>query len=274
MPATPRIRVVVDADACVPAPLLDALGIVCAPPAPEYVLDRISVPELVAGVGVVEATAIAAACAEVAEPGEAVIYIRADDGHASPADAVALAQAAVQGRGARFASVGTGGALMGAGWAAVRAAERIAAGGTIEDAVAAAEHAAHRARVIAMLEHPEMTGHLPGGRDRAPGRMIVRLEGEAMPLLGLVPRREAALAALRDRFGDFATAPADGGRLRIAVHHAGAAAGAEALATWARRRFDDAEITIAPLTRHAARRLGPGMIGVAWLWDVDPRGAE
>ncbi len=267
MPSIPRIRVVVDADASIPAALLDALGIVSAPAAPDYLLEQESILQLVAEPVAIEAEAIAAACGAVAEPGEAVIYVRAEDGHASPDEAVDLARAAVEARGATFAYVATRGALMGAGWAAVRAAEVIAAGGSLDEALAAAEHAANRTRVIAMLEHPEMTGMLPPGRDRAPGRMIVRLEGAKLPLLGLLPHRETALVVLRDRFGDFAAVPEDSGRLRIAVHHAGAQAGATAFATWATRRFEDADVTVAPLTRHAARRLGPGMIGVAWFWE-------
>ena len=74
MPPIPRIRVVVDADACVPPALLEALGIVCAPGPPIYLLEREPIPRLVTeGGGPIEASAVAAACAVVAEPGEAVI---------------------------------------------------------------------------------------------------------------------------------------------------------------------------------------------------------
>jgi len=269
MPPIPRIRVVVDADACVPPALLGALDIVCAPAVPSYFIEPEPIPFLITGGGPIDPAAIAEACAAVAEPGEAVIYIRAEDGLASPDEAAGLARAAVEARGATFRYLATNGALMGAGWAAVRAAECIARGGDLDAAFAAAEATARRARVIAMLEHPEMAGILPPGRDRAPGRMVVRIEGAKLPLLGALPLRETALAALRDRFGDFAAEPEDSGRLRVAIHHAAAEAGATALATWAERRFSGAEVVIAPLTRHAATRLGPGMIGIAWLWEPE-----
>ncbi|MSQ31268.1 MAG: hypothetical protein EXR64_04470 [Dehalococcoidia bacterium] len=276
MPEAPRsahrIRVVVDADACVPAALLEALGIVCAPGAPAYAIEREPVPSLVREGGPFEAAAIAAVCAAAAEAGGAVLYIRAGDGHASPDAAVVAARALVEARGAAFAAVDTGGALMGAGWAAVVAAEAIAAGDTLEAAIAAAEGAARRSCVLALLEHPELIGAIVPGRDHAPGRLVVRLDGAALPLLGAFPLRDVALTLLRDRFGTLAAAPAEegaasGGRLRVAVHHAGAAPGADALGRWAARRFPAAQVVVAPITRHAAARLGPGMIGVAWLWD-------
>ena len=51
MPPIPRIRVVVDADACVPTELLEALGIVCAPVSPVYFLEPEPIPFLVTGGG-------------------------------------------------------------------------------------------------------------------------------------------------------------------------------------------------------------------------------
>jgi hypothetical protein len=78
-----------------------------------------------------------------------------------------------------------------------------------------------------------------------------------------MPRREAALAALRDRFA--LEIRAAGGRPRVAVQHAAAGAAAEAMATWCTRNLDLAEVVIAPLTRHQAARLGTGLLGMAWL---------
>ncbi|MDA1002803.1 MAG: hypothetical protein O3B31_05570, partial [Chloroflexi bacterium] len=75
------------------------------------------------------------------------------------------------------------------------------------------------------------------------------------------------LVALRDRFAELAREGT--GALRVAVHHAGAAAGAEALATWTQRRLAPDELLVAPITRHAATRFGPRMIGVAWYREPD-----
>lgn len=272
-PTTPRVRVVVDADACVPVALIEALAIVCAPEVPAYALEREPVPSLVREGRPFEAAAIALACAGAAAPGGAVLYVRAGDGHASPDAAAEAARAAVEARGAAFAVVETGGALMGAGWAAVVAAEAAAVGATLAGAAAAAQATAGRTRVLALIEHPELIGTILPGRDHAPGRLVVRLDGAGLPLLGAFPLRDVALTLLRDRFGTLAAAPteADGRRLRVAVHHAGAGPGADAFARWATRRFPDADVAVAPLTRHAAARLGPGMIGVAWLWAGAPR---
>jgi fatty acid-binding protein DegV len=70
------------------------------------------------------------------------------------------------------------------------------------------------------------------------------------------------------RFAALAGAPVPGRQaapLRAAVHHAAAGAAAEAMALWIERHLDPAQVVIAPLTRHAAAWLGPGMLGIAWL---------
>lgn len=258
-----RLRVIVDADACVPADLRAALQIAVTPAEPELMLERVPIPRLALERGPFEAPAIAQACGAVAVPGGTVLYVRTGDGHGSPADAPEAARAAVAARGAAFHLVETSAALMGAGWAAVVAAEAAAGGATVEAAVELARAAAERTRVLAMLEHPEVVGVVAPSLYVTPARMVTLLEGEAVTTLGALPRRENALAALRDQFA--ARVRAEAGRPRIAIHHAAAGAAAEAMALWCERHLEAAQVIIAPLTRHQAARLGPGFLALAWL---------
>ena len=185
----PGVRVVVDADACVPSDLRRALGIACAPAEPALLTERESIPRLVLEGGPLAVSAIAEACAAAAEPGGAVIYVRAGDGYASPDETEAAARAAVEACGAAFHVVATGAALMAAGWAAVRAAEALAAGAGVEEALAAGHRAAANARAIAMLEHPELAGLVATADRSTTRRVLVRLDGAALPLLAAVPQR-------------------------------------------------------------------------------------
>jgi len=259
--------VVVDADACVPQEARVALRIAVTPGEPELLLERVPIPRLFLERAPFEVAAIARACGAVAEPGEGVLYVRTGDGYGSPPEAADAARAAVEERGAAFRVVETGAALMGAGWAAVVAAEAAAAGATIGAAAALALAAAGRTHVMAMLEHPEVVGLVAPSLYVTPARMVTELDGEAVHTLAAVPKRENALAALRDEFAR--RLRAEGGRPRIAVHHAAAGAAAEAMGAWCARHLDAAEIVIAPLTRHQGARLGPGFLAIAWLSAVE-----
>ena len=258
-----RFGIITDADACIPRPLLDELGILTAPleaapfdeDEPPQHLRRDAAP--------VDAAPAIHALARATSLYPAILYLGVGDGYGG-SDAIRDAVAAV----ARMSPirrelrpVDSGMTLMGCGWQAVAAAR---AGDDLDAATAAAEAVRGRVRVLALLEHPQFAGIkgdvLPGQIARA--RAVVSLAGEAVDVVELVPKREVGLAMLRDLLG---TGSQDGsGPLHLAVHHAGAAAAAGALAEWARRRLDPAEVVIAPLTRHAATRLGPGMVGVAW----------
>jgi len=92
-------------------------------------------------------------------------------------------------------------------------------------------------------------------------RAIVRPRGEELSLVGGHELRQQAIVALLD-----AALEACQGReqLRLAVHHASATAPAEALLRWAERELSTAELVLAPITRHAATRFGPRMLGLAW----------
>ncbi len=257
------VRIIVDADACIPADIRAALRIAVAPAEPELLLERIPIPRLALERGPFAIEAIAEACGAVAEPGEAVVYIRTGDAHGSPDEAGAAARAAVEARGATFHLVETRAALMGAGWAAVAAAEAAANGADPQEAVRVALQTVERSRVMAMLEHPEVVGVVTPSLYFTPNRMVAMLDGpEVTPIIAL-PRRANALIALRDEFG--AAVREEPGRARIAVHHGAAGAAADAMAAWCQRNLDAAEVFIAPITRHQGARLGPGFLALAWL---------
>ncbi|MGE3857602.1 MAG: hypothetical protein AB7G21_11670 [Dehalococcoidia bacterium] len=261
--APSRIRVIVDADASVPAEVRAALRLAVTPAEPELLLERVPIPRLALERAAFEADVIAQACGAVAEPGEGVVYVRTGDEYGSPPDAVEAARTAVQARGATFRVVDTGAVLMAAGWAAVVAGEAIADGASLDDAAERAGAAAARTRVLAMFEHPEIAGLVEPSLYVSAPRIVASIAGADATAIGSVPKREQGLAALRDQFG--AAVRAEAGRPRVAVHHAAAGPAAEAMALWCRRNLEVAEVVIAPVTRHQAARLGPGFLALAWL---------
>lgn len=263
-PASPaRFRVVVDADACVPADLRAALHLAVTPEEPELLLERVPIPRLALERAPFDADVIAQSCAAVAEPGEGVVYVRSGDDYGSPPEAAESVRASVEARGAAFHLVETGGALMAAGWAAVVAGEAAAAGAAMAEVAERAREAAGRTRMLAMFEHPEIAGLVEPNLYVSAPRIVARVAGGGATALGSVPKREQGLAALRDQFA--AAIRAESGRPRVAVQHAAAGAAAEAMATWCRRNLEVAEVLIAPVTRHEAARLGPGFLALAWL---------
>lgn len=252
----PHLAIIVDADACVPQRLRADLGMLTAPlDAPE--LDASTpVGELRREAGPNDPAAVTEARLRAAADHDAVLYFSAGPG---PGAAPGAAEA--PGERARFEHVETGSALMAAGWQAVAAAVAARHGGGVEEASAAARTVGASVSTLLMLEHPEFAaagGPMAGLRRR---RAVVRLEGSALDVLERCARRDQALVALRDRF---AAEAAGEGRLRVAVHHAAAAAAAEAMAQWVRATMAPEEVVIAPLTRHAASWWGPGMVGFAW----------
>ncbi|MEX2230341.1 MAG: DegV family protein [Dehalococcoidia bacterium] len=262
--------IVIDADACVPSGLARALDLIVVPGDAPTLSPTDSIPQL--GLDATPSTAeqVVDACVAAAERVRTVLYISANDAFASAPDAGERARAAVTARApaTRFVTQAANSTLMGYGWQAVAAARALSAGAVPEEAIAVAERVRARVHVLAMLEHPELSGvggvNVPG---TARLRALTALRGVAVHVLARPAKREDALIALRDGFA--ASARADGASLHVAVHHAGAGAGAEALALWVRRTLDPAEVLIAPVTRHAATRFGPRMIGVAWYSGLD-----
>ncbi len=265
------VVVVVDADACIPDRIRADLGILTAPLAPAPFDPDEAAQALRRSAAPVEPGHAEAALAHargLAPPVRSVLYLRTGDGYGGSAEALTGAPGVHV-----FASDA---ALMGCGWQAIAAAVVAHAGGSLDAAEQAAAAVRGRTQVLAMLEHPQFAG-VSGG---VPGvlfgsRALVRLTGPAIEVVARFGRRDAALIGLRERFALEARAGSpdagrpDNGALRVAVHHAGAAAAAEAMARWVERTLQPEEVVIAPLTRHAASRLGPGMVGFAWYREVE-----
>ena len=263
------VAVIVDADACVPAALAAALDIRTAPADAPLLLEPETIPKLRSEAIDLDATpAIEVSRAATAEGATELLYLNVDDGFGS-AGGLAEELAAALAGGARIVVDSSEGALMGCGWQAVAAAEAIRDGGDLDAAVAAARDVRAKVRVMAMLEHPELAsaaGATAGAPalDQTRQRVLAELRGEELGLMGLYKERDDALQQLRDRFASSVT---DGRRAHIAVHHAAAGPGADALARWIERELSPARLVMAPLTRHAAARLGPRMLGIAWYED-------
>ena len=253
------IAVLTDADSCVPAALRTALDIRTAPSEAPLLLKPETIPQLRSEVAEATAEDAIAACTAAIEAGATdLLYLATGDGYGSAPDLEATLSAV----DASVTCLATVQALMGAGWQAIAAAEAIRDGASIEDARAAAEQVGASINVLVMLEHPEMPTalgdrELEGSRRRA----IVKLRGPEISIVSRPTTREDALPDLRDLFAESVSDPA---RIHVAVHHAAAGPGANALARWVERELKPARLVVAPLTRHAATRLGPRMLGFAW----------
>jgi len=256
------LAIVTDADASLPAALRTALGIRTAPLEAPLLVDQETIPRLRSEAGPVPTAEALAACNAAIEGGaSAILYLAAGDGYGTPPDLEStLATLEVD-----VTIEQTEGALMGAGWQAIAAAEAIRDGGGLPEALAAARRVRAAVNVLVMLEHPEMAsaaGNAELGIVRH--RALVYLRGPEVSIISRPTRREAALALLRDRFAESVTAPA---RAHVAVQHASAGPGADALARWIERELAPARLVVAPITRHAATRLGPRVLAVAWYED-------
>ena len=228
------VAIVTDADTCVPEALRRGLEILTAP---------VDAPLLI-------------------EP-EPADVLRRDQAPAAADAAVVAAALARQQQEASLVSVPIAGTLMGAGWAAVAAAAASRAGRETGEVIAEAQQVGDATRVLALIEYPPLAG-IGGGLAGAlrRGRALVELCGAEIEVLGRPRGREAGLIALRERFADAVRSSA--GYLRVAIHHAGAAPAAGAMQRWVERELQPEESQLAPLTRHAATRLGPGLVGFAW----------
>ena len=253
------IGIVTDADSCVPTALGAPLDISIAPPDAPLLLEPETIPQLRVEATPASVDASISAVHTAIEAGATeLLYLAAGDGFGSP-DGLEAALAALR---ARVVIEESGHAVMGAGWQAIAAAEAARDGADLETALAAARAVREGVQVLAMLEHPELAsaaGNAELGIVRH--RALVALRGPEVATISRPTKREEALAMLRDRFAELVVEPS---RTHVAVHHAAAGPGAEALARWIERELAPARLVIAPLTRHAAARLGPRMLGAAW----------
>jgi fatty acid-binding protein DegV len=254
MPSTSaaRVTVITDADSCVPRDLAAAAGLLVTPAEAPLLEDYETLPRLRTEVAVQDAAPLLATAGEVT--GEAC-YVPSGDGYGSPAD-VGQELAA---RGVTVTPAA--GSLMAGGWCALAAARAAGEGATLGEVHDIVAGAIERSGCLVLLEYPELAG-VTGGSPMTPRwRAVVRPRGEQLSLVGGYDERPQAIGALLDAVLD-----ACEGReqLRVAVHHASAGAPAEALVRWTQRELSPVELVLAPITRHAATRFGPRMLGIAW----------
>jgi len=262
------VAIIVDADACLPPALAAALDIRTAPADAPLLLEPDTIPQLRSEATDLElAPAIEVCRTAIAAGADELLYLTVDDGFGSPPGLADQLPQALEGE-ARVLVEPSEAALMACGWQAIVAAEVVRDGGNLDAALAAARSVRAHARVLVVVEHPELvmaaTGTSATASQDSGGvrrRPLMELRGTELGLKGLFPERDEALRQLRDRF---AADIDDGQRAHVAVHHAAAAPGAEALARWIDRTLSPARLVVAPLTRHAAARMGPRMLGVAW----------
>ncbi len=258
----------IEADASIPDLLRAGLPLRLMPEDPPLLMERVPIPSLSLERIPVEADLVIDTCRAVAAEAGGVVLVSVGDAYGNAPDAIERAGEVMREREIPFAACATGHALMAAGWPAVIAAEAAQRGASPSEAAEAASRAAGAAHLIAYLEHPELVGLADTPSPTA--RAVTRIHGEDCALVASLPRRDRGLVLLRDRFSDLVSVDAvtgNEGALRVAVHHAGTPPAAEAMALWIERNTDAAQVVVAPLTRHAAARYGPGMIGIAWVRD-------
>ena len=260
-----RIAIVVDADGCVPERIRRDLDILTAPLDAPLFAGNVSLSQLRLDAAPARADEAAAACLHAAEQASTVLYLAAGDRYGGGEAAVERAATLLRrdAPGVTFVSHATDGALMACGWQAIAAAVAVRQGAAVEAALEAASEVRERMQVLVALDHPELVG-ATDTRSLAlrRRRVIAQLSGSVVLVLERTSRRNELLVDLRDRFGE--RAREGEGRLRVAVQHAGAEGAAQAMASWTQQTLAPEEVVIAPLTHHAATRLGPAMVGFAW----------
>ena len=264
------VAIVTDADSCIPEQLRRDLGILTAPLDPAFLIEPEPPDVLRREQGEAPIDAAIEACKRAAAAAATVVYVSCDDGYGGGPAQVEAARAALSTNGAHasLVSIPVESTLMAVGWAAIAAAAVARAGNEVGAVIAEAQRVAGATRALAMLEHPQIagvSGGLIGTLRRA--RAIVEPRGHELEVLARPGARDESLVALRDRFGQLAREGA--GRLRVAVLHAGAEPAAMAMERWVQRELQPEEVLVAPLTRHAATRFGPGTVGFAWYHDSE-----
>lgn len=257
---TTPLRVVVDADVSLPVSLADQLDIRVVPDDATLLVARENIPRLMVEVGgPLEVDRAVEACRLAAEGGADVLYVGPGDQHGRPPDVEEPARAGVEAAGGRFHSIAAD-VFMASGWRAVIAAEAAAEG--VEAEVAVERARGVTTQLLALIEHPELTGQQAPGNLGQPNRVVTLVRDDGFALDALPPRRDDGLRLLRDRF---ASMVGDATGLRVCVHHGGAGPAGEAMATWIERHLQPLEVHVMPITRHAATRYGPGLVGIAWI---------
>jgi DegV family protein with EDD domain len=159
-------------------------------------------------------------------------------------------------------------AAMAQGFVVLEAARAAAAGAPIDQVIARAEEMTGRVTLLAMLDTLEFLargGRVPRVAAWAAGLLqvkpIVRFSASDIKLIARTRTRSRAL----DRIADLAIEMGRGRPVHLAVHHADAAADAEALHDRLRAGLRVEESFITPFTQVMGVHTGPGLAGVA-LW--------
>ena len=259
----PAIAVVTDADSCVPEQLRRDLEILTAPAEPPLLIEPEPAEVLRRDQAPAPADAAVATCRRVAAAAETMVYVGCDDDYGDGPAQVAAARAALEadGRGGALVSVPIAGSLMAAGWAAIAAAAAARAGREVGEVIAEAQRGCWRCSSIRSSR-----ASAGGCWGRCGARAIVEPRGPELAVVARPGARAEGLVALRERVREDVRAAE--GYLRVAALHAGAEPAALAMQRWLERELQPEEVLIAALTRHAATRLGPGLVGFGWYADA------
>jgi len=169
-------------------------------------------------------------------------------------------------KGAKIEVVGTEQASMALGWIAVQVAEKIAAGGSLEEVVALAKSASKRASFIGMVDTLEYL--IRGGRiGKAQGLVgsilrirpiLTLIEGVAHPA-GRVRNRTKGIARLKEMVAE--TAPLD----KLAVLYTTDKEDAEKIADAVAEHNPEGRPIVAQLGPVVGNYLGPGTLGLGLI---------
>lgn len=182
--------------------------------------------------------------------------------------------AADMAEGVRVTVVDTGTAAGAQGLVVLAAAAKAATGAPLDEVEAVARRAAAEVRLVATLpslEHLARSGRVPGAAAWA-GRWlnlhpIFEFRGGKVRALRPARGRRAARARVLAAWA--ATGPGtDGAKLHVAAMHALDEAGAEELLAGVRRRVDPASAFVASFSPVMVAHTGPGLVGLAWRWEV------
>lgn len=203
---------------------------------------------------------------KLSESHDAIISIHLSSKLSLTHNSAVQAAADLNEKGAKIEVVDTGQASMALGWIAVQAAEKIAAGGSLEEAVGLAKSASIRASFIGMVDTLEYL--VRGGRiGKAQGfvgsmlriRPILTLtEGVAHPA-GRARNRSKGIARLKEMVAE--AAPLD----KLAILYTTDKDVAETIADAVAEHSPEARPVVAQLGPVVGNYLGPGTLGLGLI---------
>ena len=260
-----KAKIITDADACIPVQLCHELEILTAPLDPQLLINAEPAASLRRDQAPRKHNTAVATTLRASEASDIIVYVSCDDGYGGGKDLVSTAHEALahQQSTAKLISVPIAGTLMAVGWAAIVAGRIAQIASGVDQVIAKAQHIGEITRVLGLLEYPQVVGIGQGlASTLRRTRALVELHGSEIEVLEQPYSRQAGLLSLREHF--VAEVTGTPGALHVAIHHAGAAPAAIAMQSWVNKELEPVESVPAPLTRHAATRLGPGLVGFAW----------